>query len=122
MGLLPTSCFGAFSSLNNRVVDDRCDDDDVGGTHWDLYAGDGSGFADDPVAWAVPGDRYPTAQPFRVLGAGWCTSDADEVEPLATVMDLDGDGAPRYLAKREAAISAWYGDGMDETTIIDLVV
>ncbi len=37
-------------------------------------------------------------------------------------MDLDAEGRPRYLAEREAAISVWYGDGMDETTIINLVV
>ena len=37
-------------------------------------------------------------------------------------MDLDGAGKPRYLAEREAAISAWYGDSLDETTIINLVV
>lgn len=30
-------------------------------------------------------------------------------------MVLD-DGAPRYLGTREAAITAWFGDGMEETT------
>lgn len=37
-------------------------------------------------------------------------------------MDLDGAGRPRYLAEREAAISAWYGETIDATTIINLVV
>ena len=36
-------------------------------------------------------------------------------------MVLD-QGAPRYLGRREAAISAWYGDDMETTTLIDLVV
>ena len=35
---------------------------------------------------------------------------------------LQDDGAPRYIGKREAAIAAWYGDGMEQTTLIDLVV
>ncbi len=37
-------------------------------------------------------------------------------------MDLDDAGKPRYLAKREAAISAWYGEAIEDTTIINLVV
>lgn len=37
-------------------------------------------------------------------------------------MDLDDAGKPRYLARREAAISAWYGETMDATTIVNLVV
>lgn len=37
-------------------------------------------------------------------------------------MDLDADGKPHYLAEREAAIAAWYGDAIDETTVINLVV
>jgi N-acyl homoserine lactone hydrolase len=36
-------------------------------------------------------------------------------------MTLDGAGAPRYLGTREAAIKAWYGDGMDQTTVFSLV-
>lgn len=31
------------------------------------------------------------------------------------------DGKPRYLGKREAAISAWYGDDLDQTTLMSLV-
>lgn len=34
-------------------------------------------------------------------------------------MVLD-NGTPRYLGKREAAIKCWYGDGLDETTVISL--
>ena len=32
------------------------------------------------------------------------------------------DGVPRYIGKREAAISAWYGDDMETTTFINLAV
>ena len=31
------------------------------------------------------------------------------------------DGAPRYLGQREAAISAWYGEDLNRTTIISLL-
>jgi N-acyl homoserine lactone hydrolase len=36
-------------------------------------------------------------------------------------MTLDAAGAPRYLGTREAAIKAWYGDGMDQTTVFSLM-
>ncbi len=36
-------------------------------------------------------------------------------------MDLDDAGKPRYLAKREASIAAWYGETIEDTTIINLV-
>jgi N-acyl homoserine lactone hydrolase len=32
------------------------------------------------------------------------------------------DGQPDYLAKREAAIKAWFGDDMDTMTTIELAV
>ena len=35
---------------------------------------------------------------------------------------LQLDGATQYIGTREAAIRAWYGDGMEQTTLIDLVV
>ena len=35
---------------------------------------------------------------------------------------LQDDGQARYIGRREAAIAAWYGDGMEQTTLIDLVV
>ena len=31
------------------------------------------------------------------------------------------DGEPRYLGQREAAIRAWYGDALDQTTWFSLV-
>jgi glyoxylase-like metal-dependent hydrolase (beta-lactamase superfamily II) len=34
-------------------------------------------------------------------------------------MVLDG-GKPKYLGKREAAITAWYGDDMETTTLFNL--
>ena len=35
---------------------------------------------------------------------------------------LQNDGVPTYIGTREAAITAWYGDDMETTTYIDLVV
>ena len=34
-------------------------------------------------------------------------------------MVLD-NGAPRYLGQREAAIQAWFGDDMNQTTLLSL--
>ena len=34
---------------------------------------------------------------------------------------LQLDGVTQYIGTREAAIRAWYGDGMEQTTLIDLV-
>ena len=35
---------------------------------------------------------------------------------------LQDAGVTRYIGRREAAISAWYGDDMEQTTLIDLVL
>lgn len=35
---------------------------------------------------------------------------------------LQDAGKVRYIGRREAAISAWYGDDMEQTTLIDLVL
>jgi hypothetical protein len=32
-----------------------------------------------------------------------------------------GQGEPKYLCEREAGICAWYGEGLDETTVISLI-
>jgi N-acyl homoserine lactone hydrolase len=37
-------------------------------------------------------------------------------------MVLDTDGKTRYLGTRDAAIKAWYGDSMDQTTVFALTV
>ena len=37
-------------------------------------------------------------------------------------MLLDADGQPRYLDKREAAITSWFGDDLERTTRFELVL
>jgi len=37
-------------------------------------------------------------------------------------MVLDDDGRPAYLGRREAALDAWFGDGMDEVTRFQLTL
>ena len=32
------------------------------------------------------------------------------------------DGKPQYIGKREAAITTWYGDDMDTTTLFELTL
>jgi len=49
-----------------------------------------------------------TAKPDSILVPG---------HDLPMVLD---NGKPRYLGKSEAAIKCWFGDGMDETTLISL--
>jgi N-acyl homoserine lactone hydrolase len=58
----------------------------------------------------------------RIWGL-WTARPGNIVVPGHDVpMDLDANGKPHYLAERKAAIMAWYGEAIDETTIINLVV
>jgi hypothetical protein len=34
---------------------------------------------------------------------------------------MQDNGEPRYLGQREAAIRAWYGEDLNETTVISLI-
>jgi hypothetical protein len=34
---------------------------------------------------------------------------------------IQENGQPRYLGEREAAIRAWYGEDLNETTVISLL-
>jgi hypothetical protein len=34
---------------------------------------------------------------------------------------IQENGKPRYLGEREAAIRAWYGEDLNETTVISLL-
>ena len=68
-------------------------------------------------------DPMVSANSIEMIWNLWTARGGNIVVPGHDVpMDLDPDGKPRYLAKREAAISAWYGDTIDETTIINLVI
>ncbi len=60
---------------------------------------------------------------IEMIWSQWRARPGNIVVPGHDVpMDLDGAGKPRYLAKREAAISAWYGETIEQTTIVNLVV
>jgi len=68
-------------------------------------------------------DPMVSANSIEMIWNLWTARGGNIVVPGHDVpMDLDPDGKPRYLARREAAISAWYGDTIDETTIINLVI
>lgn len=77
----------------------------------------------------ISGDTDMTYDPavsrasIDMINGFWRAGAGNVVVPGHDVpMDLDDAGRPRYLAEREAAISAWYGETMDQTTIINLVV
>lgn len=42
--------------------------------------------------------------------------------PMLLEATPSGGIRPRYIGKREAAITAWFGDDMEQTTLIDLVL
>ncbi len=71
--------------------------DTLGMTRWDVYLGDGVGFADSPTAWAIP---YPA----DVLSNGY-----------HAVLDMNADGIPDFVqtdqesgnGANELGISRW---------------
>lgn len=68
-------------------------------------------------------DPLVSAASIEVIWNLWTARTGNIVVPGHDVpMSLDTEGKPQYLAKREAAISAWYGDTIDATTIINLVI
>jgi hypothetical protein len=62
----------------------------LGETHWAVYFGDGSGFADSPQDWTIP---YPA----DVLANGY-----------HAILDIDGDGLPDFVQTDQEA-----GNGPD---------
>lgn len=68
-------------------------------------------------------DRAISRASIDMIWGLWTARPNGVVAPGHDVpMDLDDEGRPRYLAKREAAIAAWYGETMEETTVVNLVV
>ncbi len=68
-------------------------------------------------------DPLVSAASIEMIWNLWTARTGNIVVPGHDVpMSLDTEGKPQYLAKREAAISAWYGDTIDATTIINLVI
>ena len=67
-------------------------------------------------------DKAVSTASIAAIWAMWKRRPGTIVIPGHDLPMLQEDGTPRYIGRREAAISAWYGDDMEQTTLIDLVV
>jgi N-acyl homoserine lactone hydrolase len=67
-------------------------------------------------------DKAVSAASIAGIWAMWRARPGSVLIPGHDLPMLQEDGVTRYIGKREAAISAWYGDNMEQTTLIDLVV
>ncbi|HUU21365.1 MAG TPA: VCBS repeat-containing protein [Phycisphaerae bacterium] len=81
------------------LVTDACDEGGVGTTHWLVHLGDGNGFADEPLIWALPPapEVLPGTcdEPYCVwqLFSSSCTENTQR-RFRHTLEDMDGDGRP----------------------------
>ena len=66
-------------------------------------------------------DPAVSARSIALIWQLWRARPGTVVVPGHDLPMVQEDGAPRYLGQREAAISAWYGDDMEQTTLIQLV-
>lgn len=67
-------------------------------------------------------DASVSAASIELIWELWRRRADSVVIPGHDLPMLQLDGVTRYIGEREAAISAWYGDDMEHTTLIDLVV
>jgi len=67
-------------------------------------------------------DAAVSAASIAMIWALWRERAGSVVIPGHDLPMLQEDGVVRFIGTREAAIKAWYGDGMEQTTLIDLVV
>ncbi|GAC1345631.1 MAG: hypothetical protein NVSMB18_25750 [Acetobacteraceae bacterium] len=67
-------------------------------------------------------DKQVSAASIAMIWSLWRRRPGSVVIPGHDLPLLQQDGATRYVGRREAAIRAWYGDDMEHTTLIDLVL
>lgn len=83
--------------LDFVILADECDTTGLSTTHWDVYPGDGAGFAASPVAWTLPavtGEDWNRGAPFTTTAdrdARTCGA-LDDVVMRYQMVDLTGDG------------------------------
>ncbi len=65
-------------------------------------------------------DRAISRSTIEMIWSLWRRKSGSIVVPGHDVPMQQSDGVTSYLGKREAAISVWYGDDMDKTTLIEL--
>ena len=66
-------------------------------------------------------DAAVSAASIRMIWELWRERPGSVVIPGHDLPMLQEDGVTRYIGRREAAIRAWYGDDMEQTTTVDLV-
>ncbi len=66
-------------------------------------------------------DPAVSAASIKLIWELWRERPGSVVIPGHDLPMLQEDGVTRYIGRREAAIRAWYGDDMEQTTTIDLV-
>jgi N-acyl homoserine lactone hydrolase len=67
-------------------------------------------------------DKAATARSIEDVWKRWRARPGSIVVPGHDLPMKLHDGRPVYLGKREAAIVAWYGDELEQTTLLQLVV
>jgi hypothetical protein len=72
------------------VIADDCTDQDVGVTHWNVYAGGSAGFAADPLPFALPAGYDPDAFDHPERPSYECSASSEDFR--IGVHDADGDG------------------------------
>lgn len=65
-------------------------------------------------------DPAVTRQTIDMIWKLWRRRPGTVLVPGHDLPMIIEDGVPRYVGKREAAISAWFGEGLDTTTRFDL--
>ena len=66
-------------------------------------------------------DAAVTRASIEAIWGFWTRRPGGILVPGHDLPMLLDDGAPRYLGEREAAIRAWYGEDLDQTTLISLL-
>ena len=66
-------------------------------------------------------DHQVSKASIEAIWAFWSRKSGSVLVPGHDLPMMLDDGVPRYLGNREAAIRAWFGDSLNETTVISLL-
>ena len=67
-------------------------------------------------------DPHASAESIELIWKLWRARPGNILVPGHDLPMLQDDGVPRYLGEREAAITAWFDDSLDQTTLFRLNV
>ena len=66
-------------------------------------------------------DAAVTRASIEAIWTFWSRRQGNILVPGHDLPMVQENGGPRYLGDREAAIRAWYGEDLNETTVISLL-